>query len=285
MGLSRGCIGIFEVVANEGDCVCGAFFHEPVAGVGHDSFSHVNGDVSHDDGLGCAKGFASADGEYGHGEFGLLKDFVVFHILREGFEVSEARAHGAGFGVLGGVELSRRFVGLCGTGAEVIPDAVEIDALAALHETLFLRTPEGEVPELVVFYDVVPGGDARQRSVHDDQTLDLIGVERGVGVSDHDADVVRDDKGAVKAEGGDDSANVGGLCLLVVAAGGAGGAADAAEIGHDDGVAFFELGGERRPGVAGFGIAVNEDDDRALTCGANEDIGAGRTMDDLRFEG
>ena len=178
----------------------------------------------------------------------------------------------------------RRRVGW-GTGAEVVPDAVEIDALAALDEALFVGAPEGEVPEAVVFDDVVPGGDAGEGSVHDDEALDFVGVERGVGVGDHDADVVRDDEGAVEAEGGDDGANVGGLCLLVVAAGGAGGAADAAEVGHDDGVVFDEFGGERRPGVAGFGVAVNEDDDGALAGGADEDVGAGGTMDDLGFEG
>jgi hypothetical protein len=55
---------------------------------------------------------------------------------------------------------------------------------------------------------IPPGG------VHDDKTLDLVRVERDVGVGDHDADVVRDDRGSVEAEGSDDGADVGGLGLL-----------------------------------------------------------------------
>ena len=64
-------------------------------------------------------------------------------------------------------------------------------------------------------------------------------------------------------------------------AGGAGGAADAAEVGHDDGVGFDEFSGEGRPGVAGLGVAVDEDDDGAGSGGPNEDIGTGGAMDDL----
>src|ERR1700753_2058486 len=76
--LVAGCGGgrIFEVVADEGDGVGGGFFHEPVAGVGDDGFADVDGDVAHDDSLGCAERFASAYCKDGHGEFGAGKDFV-----------------------------------------------------------------------------------------------------------------------------------------------------------------------------------------------------------------
>lgn len=281
----RGGGWVFEVVADEGDGVSGVFFHEPVAGVGDDGFANVDGDVAHDDDLGCADGFRSAYGEDGHGEFRAGEDFVVFCVLGEGFEVLETSVHGSGFGVLGGVELSRGFVGLGGAGAEVVPDAVEVDALAALYEAVFVGTPEGEVPEPVVFDDVVPGRDAGEGRVHDDEAVDLVGVEGGIGVGDHDADVMRDDEGVVEAEGGDDGANVGCLSFFVAAAGGAGGTADAAEVGHDDGVGFDEFGGERSPGVAGFGVAVDEDDCGAGAGGADEDVCACGAMDELLFEG
>ncbi len=45
------------------------------------------------------------------------KTWVVFDVLIEGFEVSEAGVHCAGFGVLCGVELARGFIGLGGRGA------------------------------------------------------------------------------------------------------------------------------------------------------------------------
>ncbi len=82
----------------------------------------------------------------------------------------------------------------------------------------------------------------------------------------------------------DDGADVGCLGLLVVSAGGAGGAPDAAKVGHDDGVVFDEFGSERSPGVAGFGVAVDENDHGAGAREADEDVGASRAMDHLGFE-
>ena len=102
---------------------------------------------------------------------------------------------------------------------------------------------------------------------------------RSVGVGDHVADVVGDDGGAVEAERGDDGADVLGLGLLVVAGGRDGGSADAAEVGHDDGVVAHEVGGERRPGVAVFGVAVNENNDRTVAAGAHEDVCPGGAVD------
>src|SRR5260370_28204491 len=92
-------------------------------------------------------------------------------MLGEGFDVGAAGAHGSGLGVLGGVELSRDVIGLGGRGAEVVPDAVEVDALAALHETLLVEAPEGEVPEAVVPGDVVPAGGGGPGCVHDPQAF------------------------------------------------------------------------------------------------------------------
>ena len=61
--MGGGCGGwVFEVVADEGYGVGGAFFHEPVARVRDYGFADVDGDVAHDDGFGRAKGFFSADG-------------------------------------------------------------------------------------------------------------------------------------------------------------------------------------------------------------------------------
>src|SRR5271170_827209 len=167
-----GCSGISQVIADESYCVGGTFFHEPVARVRHDGFAHVDGDLAEDDGLGSAEGFFSAYGENGHCELGAREDLVMLYVLGKGLELSEAGSHGAGFGVLCSIEFSRCFIGLAGAGTEVVPDAVEIDALAALHEAFFIDAPKGEVPEAVVFDDVVPWCDAGEGSVHDDEALD-----------------------------------------------------------------------------------------------------------------
>src|SRR5205823_1923052 len=172
-----------------------------------------------------------------------------------------------------------------GGGAEVIPDAVEINSLAALDEVLYVGAPVGEVRQAVVFDDFVTGCYAGDRGVHDNESHDFIGVECGIGVGNHDADIMRDNNGTVEAESRDNGTNVGGLSLLVIAAGRAGRTADAAEVGDDDGIVFDEFGGQGRPGVAGLGVAVNEDDDGTSPSGADEDVGACGTMDDLGFEG
>ncbi len=177
------------------------------------------------------------------------QDLVVCGVLGKGLEVLEAGVHGPGLGVLGGVKGAGGFVGLPGVAGEVVPDAVEVDALAAGDEAVLVRALEREVPEAMVLDDVVPRGNAGDGSVHDDEALDLVGIEGGVGVRDHDADIVLADAGAVVTEGGDDGADVGGLGFLVVAGGGERGAADAAEVGDDDRVVLDEFGGERAPGV------------------------------------
>ena len=137
---------IFEIVADKSHGVGGIFFHEPVAGVGDHGFAHVGGYVAHDCRLHGAEGLRSTDGEDRHGKFCALEGLVVFYVLREGFEVFEAGMHGSGFGVLRSVELACEFVGLSGSGAEIVPNAVEVDALAALDEAVFVGAPKGEVP-------------------------------------------------------------------------------------------------------------------------------------------
>ncbi len=96
---------------------------------------------------------------------------------------------------------------------------------------------------------------------------------------------MRDDRGAVEAEGSDHGADVGGLGLVVVAGGGMRRTSDAAQVRDDDGVGLHEFGGEGSPGVAGFGVSVDEDYDRALAAGADVDVCASGAVDGLGFEG
>ena len=45
----------------------------------------------------------------------------------------------------------------CGVAGELVPEAVEIDALASRDEPLGIRTAEGEMPEQGMAHEVIPG--------------------------------------------------------------------------------------------------------------------------------
>jgi len=82
---------------------------------------------------------------------------------------------------------------------------------------------------------------------------------------------VAHDVGALDAELVEDGADVAGLRPLVVAAGGVRGQAHATQVGHDDGVVLRELGGHRRPHVAGVAEAVDQHDRGPVAADADVD--------------
>src|SRR5439155_18122259 len=163
---------------------------QPVAGTWHHRFADVAGDIAHDDRLYRAERLLPADGQHGHGEPRALKDSVVLGVLRERAEVREPGPHRARLRVLSRVEVACGLVWLAWIAREGIPDAIQIDALAPSHQTLGVGTPKREVPQRRGAHDVVPGGDARERRIHDHEPLDLVRVTRRVRIRDHDADVV-----------------------------------------------------------------------------------------------
>src|SRR5580698_3173503 len=117
-----------------------------MAGAGDHRLGYIDGDVAHDDSLGCSERFLAADRKYGHGQLGSLKDFIILHVLRESGELRKARPHGARLGILRGIIRTRSLVRLGGIAGEIVPDAIEIDALASLYQPLGIRSVEGEVP-------------------------------------------------------------------------------------------------------------------------------------------
>jgi hypothetical protein len=161
----------------------------------------------------------SADSQDGHGQLCLLEELVVLRVPGKGGKLCEARSHPSGHSISGGEELSRGFIRLARIAGEVIPDAVEVNALPACHQALCIRSVEVEVPHAGVLQDLVPGLDAGNRSVHDNQPLDFVRVGCSIGVGDHVANIVRNHEGLVEAKCGDHGANVLGLRLLIVAAG------------------------------------------------------------------
>ena len=77
---------------------------------------------------------------------------------------------------------------------------------------------------------------------------------------DHVADVVRDDVGMIDLETVEHPGNIARLVHLGKTIGGLGRKTEAAKVGNDDRVITHQIGGKRRPHVAGLAIAVKQDD-------------------------
>src|SRR5438034_8802198 len=67
--------------------------------------------------------------------------------------------------VQGSIVLPRIFIDPLGVSGQLVPEAIEVDALPALHQTLLVRTPEIEVPQHRAASDVVPIAYSGQRCI------------------------------------------------------------------------------------------------------------------------
>ena len=122
---------------------------------------------------------------------------------------------------------------------------------------------EVEVPEVAQEPDVLPVADAGQEGVEERDALDLRREPRGVGVRDHESDVVPGDCDLRVAERHGERMDVAGHRHLVVAAFGLARRAGAAQIGCDHRAGLRELGDQRAPHPGVLREAVQEDDRRA----------------------
>ena len=101
---------------------------------------------------------------------------VVDRVLVEGRELREAGMHRAGQRVELRVVPPRRFAEAIGRGRELVPEAVEVDALAAGDEPLHVGPAEAEVPEQRVLQDLFPRPDAGHRRVDQHQPPHPLGI-------------------------------------------------------------------------------------------------------------
>jgi hypothetical protein len=106
----------------------------------------------------------------------------------------------------------------------------------------------------------IPG----RKGVHEHHALGGLRELRGVGVGDHQPDVVADDAHAIEPEGRGQLVDVHRHVLLVIAGRRLGRSAGPAQVGHDHGVALGEERHDRPPHVPGLRVAVQEDDRAAL---------------------
>ncbi len=150
----------------------------------------------------------------------------------------------------------RRLVDRLRICRELIPEAVEVDALAPGHEPLLVRAVKIEMPGLRVAELRRPIADARQGRIDDDPARDAGGILRRQRIADHVADVVRDEIGLVDLQTVEHAGNVDRLVLLRVAGVGMRGEPHAAQIRHDHGVVGHQLPRNRRPHVAAIAETV-----------------------------
>ena len=148
-------------------------------------------------------------------------------------------------------------------GGELVPEAVEINALATSHQALHVGPAEAEMPEQRILQNVVPWPDARHWRIHHHEARGATLVCCGEGEGHHVADVVADYIGLANVQRVEHTSDVFGLVLFGEAVGSGCRQAHAPQVRRDDRVIAHQFRGERRPHVAGIAVAVQQHDRRA----------------------
>src|SRR5439155_26614399 len=155
-------------------------FRDPVPAIRDDHIFDVVGDTPHnraDHGAECS--FAT-EGQDRHLKLALRKERpVVGRILAERQELGKAGSHSAGLRIERRIMLALRFIKPLLVPGKFVPEAVEIDALAAGDQALHVRTPEAKVPHGRILCDLIPGSDAGQRRVDRYPSAHALGVGGG----------------------------------------------------------------------------------------------------------
>src|SRR5262245_61942749 len=88
-----------------------------------------------------------------------------------------------------GVVLARRFAETRRCRRELVPEPVEIDALATLDQSFHVRPAKAEMPEQRIFEDFIPWPDAGQWCIDQDEARHAAWILRRKGIPDHVADI------------------------------------------------------------------------------------------------
>src|SRR5260221_1834803 len=168
--------------------------HDPVAGVGHDAARDVAGGEPHLIGHTLAEKLLRTDGKHRHADLAALVEqrLVVGGVLAECSKLLEGIVHRMRPCVQGSIVLPRIFIDPVGVSGQLVPEAIEVDTLPALHQTLLVRTPEIEVPQHRVASDVVPIAYSGQRCIDHHPARDPDRILSSQRIADHIADVMCD---------------------------------------------------------------------------------------------
>src|SRR5260370_815705 len=150
-----------EKVANQRHGLRRPLFHQPMSGASNDHLSNIGRHVAHDHRLHWTKRLLSAYSQYGHGQLHLLEDFVVLRVLRKSGELSEPSPHPTWLRIGGRKKVSGGLIGLGGIAGEIIPYAIEVDALTTGHKPFGVRPVKVEMQTLgsrrISFQGSMPG--------------------------------------------------------------------------------------------------------------------------------
>jgi len=167
-------------------------------------------------------------------------------------------------------------------GGEVVPEVFIVDAFPSLNQGFRCGAVETEMPDAGIVVDVFPAGDAGEKGVHDNELFDFGWELGGVGIGDHQANVVTDDAGFFDAERFGESVNAGGGRFHVETVGGDTRVADSGEVRCDHGEFFGKPGNERAPHAGCLRVAVEQDDGGTMARGEIVKLEA---VDGSRFGG
>ena len=156
-----------------------------------------------------ARSFFAGKDEHWHLQCGLGEGGEVLGILLEGAEHLETCSHGVWLCICRCIELSILLGNGSGRiGREVVPEVLEVDALATINERQWRLAVKMEMPEIPEQPDARPIADTRKKSVHQRNPLHFTRELCGVSISDHQADIVPRNADALVPKGRRESVNV-----------------------------------------------------------------------------
>src|SRR5712672_2394462 len=140
-------------------------------GASNDRLSNIGRHVAHDHRLQWTKRLFSANSQYGHGQLHLFEDSVVLGVLRKSGELSEPSPHPTRLCIGGRKKVSGGLIGLRGIAAEIIPYAIEVDALTTGHKPFGVRPVKVEMPNSWIQENLIPRLRSWNRCIHHNQPL------------------------------------------------------------------------------------------------------------------
>src|SRR5262249_15522055 len=147
---------------------------------------------------------------------------------------------------------------------EIVPEVLEVHSLTTANERLRRWTVEPEVPDGGIVVDRLPAFHARQKRVHEHELVDVVRELRGVGVRDHQPDVVTDDGRLPESQLLDQRVDTSGGMRHIQSVGGNGRSANARQVWSNDGEIRGQARYQRSPHPGRFGVAVYQDDRRPV---------------------
>src|SRR5262249_13196420 len=171
---------------------------------------------------------------------------------------------GARLSIKFGVVPARGFVEFFRICRKFIPEPIEIDSLAALHQPFRIRSVEGEMPECVATNNVIPRSYSGKRGIDEDELAYAAWILGGKCIANHVADIVRTKISLFDLERLKPAGPIPSLGLFVIAARRPRRETKPAQVGHDHGMVANQPNGQRRPHVASFAVTMQQNDRRAV---------------------